>query len=63
MVFEFFNCLQSLPIEINLFLPVNANISWIIMLLANFSETVCRYAFFSSNLSAFSKAEFRSNSL
>jgi hypothetical protein len=40
--FIFLKCLQSLSIEINLFLPVNANISWLIMLLAQFSETDCR---------------------
>jgi hypothetical protein len=32
VVFEFFKCLQRLSIEINLFLPVNANISWLLML-------------------------------
>jgi hypothetical protein len=32
VVFEFSNYLQRLSIEINLFLPVNENISWLIML-------------------------------
>ncbi len=35
----------TISIEINLFLPVNANISWLILLLAQFSETDRRYAF------------------
>jgi hypothetical protein len=33
-VFEYLKCLQRLAIEINLFLPVNVNISWLIMLVA-----------------------------
>jgi hypothetical protein len=45
-------CLQRLSIEINLFLPVNANISLLIMLLAQ--------SFCSGNLSTFSKAELSS---
>jgi hypothetical protein len=32
--FEFLKCLQGLSIEINIFLPVNANTSWLIMLVA-----------------------------
>jgi hypothetical protein len=46
VVFEFLKGLQRLSIELNLVLPVNANISWLLMLLAQFSETYCRYAFF-----------------
>jgi hypothetical protein len=46
VVAEFFKCLQRLSIEINLFLPVNVNISWLIMSLAQISETVCWYVFF-----------------
>jgi hypothetical protein len=42
VVFEFLKCLQRLSIEINLFLPVNANLRWLIMLLAQVSQTVCR---------------------
>ncbi len=45
VVVEFLKCLQRLSIEINLFLPVNVNISLLIMILAQFSETVCWYAF------------------
>ncbi len=32
LVFEFLKCLERLSIEINLFLPVNANTNWLIML-------------------------------
>ncbi len=45
MVFEFLKCLQRRSIEINLFLPVIANISWLIMLVAQYSETDSQYAF------------------
>jgi hypothetical protein len=34
VVFEFLKCLQRLSIEINLFPPVSANTSWLIMLVA-----------------------------
>jgi hypothetical protein len=44
-LFLFLKGLQRLSIEINLFLPVNANISWLIMVVAQFSKTDCRYAF------------------
>jgi hypothetical protein len=30
MVFEFLKCIQGLSIKINLFLPVNAHISWLL---------------------------------
>jgi hypothetical protein len=36
VVFEFLECLQRLSITINLFLWVNANISWLIMLVVSF---------------------------
>jgi hypothetical protein len=45
MFFEYLKCLQRLANEVNLFLPVNVNISWLIMLVARFSETDCRLAF------------------
>jgi hypothetical protein len=45
VVFEILKCLQRLFIEIKLFLPVNANISWLIMLAAQYSETGHRYTF------------------
>ncbi len=45
MVFELLKGLQRLSIKINLFLLVNANISWLIILVAQFSETDCQYAF------------------
>ncbi len=32
--FEFLKCLQRLSIEINIFPPVDANTSWLIMLVA-----------------------------
>jgi hypothetical protein len=34
MDFEFLKCFQTFSIEINLFLPVNANTSWLIIVLA-----------------------------
>jgi hypothetical protein len=38
-------CLQRLSVEINRFLPVNASISWLTMLMTQFKETDCCYAF------------------
>jgi hypothetical protein len=45
VVLEFLNGLQRLSVEINLYLPVNANTGWLIMLLAQFNETGYRDAF------------------
>ncbi len=42
MVFEFLKFLKRFSIEINIFLPVNANISWLLKLVAQIGETDCR---------------------
>ncbi len=63
IVIKWVSTLQRLSVEINLFLPVNANTGWLIMLLAQFGETGCRYALVLVICRSFQRLNWGSNSL